>query len=206
MNFVPMNMSRRPRVLVGASGSVATVKVPEIVLELSKYADVQIVLTKSANFFLEKAEKYNPEVYAAFQTLGVKIYLDDNEWDTWNAIGDDILHIQLREWAEVFVVAPLSANTMAKLTNGICDNLLTCVARAWASSKPLLIAPAMNTQMWNHPCTKKQLQILENDYGYEIIPPMSKMLACGETGNGALAAVKTICTLVQNHITETQSY
>ncbi|OQR90760.1 phosphopantothenoylcysteine decarboxylase [Achlya hypogyna] len=173
---------QRPRVLVAASGSVATVKIPEIVVKLAEHAEVQLVLTKAAAFFLEKAASYNPSMFAAYEALNITIHRDEDEWSSWNAIGDPILHIQLRDWADVFVVAPLSANSMAKLANGLSDNLLTCVARAWSSAKPLLVAPAMNTQMWLHPCTDKHLRVLEGEYVYRIIRPVSKMLACGETG------------------------
>ncbi|KDO31764.1 hypothetical protein SPRG_03684 [Saprolegnia parasitica CBS 223.65] len=195
-----MATPRRPRVLVAASGSVATIKVPELVVKLAEYAEVQVVLTKSANFFLPKAAAYNPTMFAAFEALNVTIHRDEDEWNAWNVIGDPILHIQLRDWADVCVVAPLSANSMAKLANGLCDNLLTCVARAWSQSKPLLVAPAMNTQMWAHPCTGKHVTILQDDFGYRVIPPVSKMLACGETGNGALAAIDDIVAHVRRTI------
>jgi len=64
-----------------------------------------------------------------------------------------VLHIDLAKWADIFVIAPCSANTLAKLAYGICDNLLTSVARAWDADRPLVIAPAMNTHMWTHPHT-----------------------------------------------------
>lgn len=63
-------------------------------------------------------------------------------------MGDPVLHIELRRWADVLVLAPLSANTMAKVAHGLCDNLLTSVVRAWDYAKPMIVAPAMNTYMW----------------------------------------------------------
>lgn len=65
---------------------------------------------------------------------------DDDEWHEWSKVGDPVMHIELRRWADVFVIAPLSANTLAKLANGICDNLITCVARAWDFQRPLVVS------------------------------------------------------------------
>ena len=75
-------------------------------------------------------------------------------------------HIEQRAWADLFLIAPLSANTLAKLSTGQCDNLLTCVARAWDFTKPIVAAPAMNTHMWTHPITRPQLDTLA-EWGYK---------------------------------------
>jgi len=64
---------------------------------------------------------------------------DEDDWRSWKTVGDDVLHIELRRWADIMVIAPLSANTLAKVANGMCDNLLTCVVRAWDWQKPLLV-------------------------------------------------------------------
>ena len=108
---------------------------------------------------------------------------------------------QLRKWADIFVIAPLDANTMAKMASGICDNLLvnhlhfqhvsnndlvpkkiqTCVVRAWDPKCPLVYSPAMNTFMWNHPLTSSHIATLKQ-YGYRLVPPVSKLLACGDEG------------------------
>ena len=133
----------------------------------------------------------------------------------WCKKGDTILHIEVRcqlsnryntaflqltKWADVMVIAPLDANTLAKLANGICDNLLvhyygkvqlcncimmfmqTCIVRAWDLSRPLIICPAMNTRMWEHPFTAKHLSVLCKELGYQEIPPVFKTLACGDSG------------------------
>ena len=65
---------------------------------------------------------------------------DEDEWRQWGQVGDPVVHIELRRWADAFVVAPLSANTLAKVAGGLCDNLLTCVVRAWDFAKPLLVS------------------------------------------------------------------
>lgn len=66
-------------------------------------------------------------------------FQDEEEWRQWKVVGDPVLHIELRRWADVLLLAPLSANTLAKVSNGLCDNLLTCVVRAWDFAKPLLV-------------------------------------------------------------------
>lgn len=122
-------------------------------------------------------------------------------------MGDPVLHIELRNWADIFLIAPLSAHSLAKLAHGFCDDTLSCVARAWdfgyhstRPAKPLVIAPAMNTAMWQHPLTLQQLQTIQSfsitasdgNSTIRIIEPTSKTLACGEVGIGALASVDTI--------------
>jgi phosphopantothenoylcysteine synthetase/decarboxylase len=78
--------------------------------------------------------------------------------NSWNTLGDPVLHIELRKWADAFLIVPLDANTLAKAAVGLCDNLVSSVIRAWDSKdKPLLVAPAMNTVMWEHSLTQEQL-------------------------------------------------
>ncbi|KAK2706571.1 phosphopantothenoylcysteine decarboxylase-like [Artemia franciscana] len=164
-------------VLVGCTGSVASIKVPFIVNELTALGySVRLVATENAKHFfsLEDIDK------------SVVVYSDKDEWDSWKTRGDPVLHIELRKWADLFLIAPLDANTLGKLANGLCDNLLTCVARAWDLSKPLLFAPAMNTMMWEHPVTKEQIDKLVL-FSYKEIKCVSKVLMCGESGNGAMA-------------------
>ncbi|CAG2120445.1 unnamed protein product, partial [Medioppia subpectinata] len=107
------------------------------------------------------------------------------------------LHIELRKWATVGVVAPIDANTLAKVAVGMCDNLLTCVLRAWDTDKPLLFCPAMNVNMWSHPITERNLQTLHS-FGYKQVGPIAKRLACGDTGMGAMAEVTAIVQQVKH--------
>ena len=126
-----------------------------------------------------------------------------------------------RDWADLLVVAPLDANTLAKFALGLCDNFLTCLFRAWDLSKPVILAPAMNTRMWEKPATARHLGQLLLDHGNEaclpegwnletapdhfarhtpnliLIPPQSKRLACGDVGMGAMAEVTTIAEVVR---------
>ncbi|XP_033922231.1 phosphopantothenoylcysteine decarboxylase isoform X2 [Melopsittacus undulatus] len=119
----------------------------------------------------------------------------------WKGRSDPVLHIELRRWADLMLVAPLDANTLAKLANGICDNLLTCVIRAWDLSKPLLFCPAMNTAMWEHPITAQHVEQLKG-FGYTEIPCVVKKLVCGDEGRGAMAEVWTIVESVKRILEE----
>ena len=107
-------------VLVGATGSVASVKIPLIVKSLLAHenVEVQIITTKTAKHFFD-VDKLRGE-------LRVKVWEDEDDWRTWHELSDPILHIELRRWAHLLLIAPTSANTLAKIANGLCDNLLVC--------------------------------------------------------------------------------
>jgi phosphopantothenoylcysteine decarboxylase len=132
---------------------------------------------------------------------------------------DPVLHIELRRWADLFLVAPLDANTLAKLAYGLADNCLTCVWRAWDPARPVALAPAMNTMMWEHPLTGQHLRMLAGTMGLDSLPanltlgqtieqinqrssrlriiaPQAKRLACGDIGMGALAEPDDIVAAV----------
>ncbi len=111
-------------------------------------------------------------------------------------MGDPVLHIELRNWADVLVIAPLDANTLAKLAAGLCDNLLTCVVRAWDISRPIVVCPAMNTHMYTHPHTAAHLAVIRQ-LGMHVVSPVVKALACGDVGMGAMAPIETIVEAVQ---------
>ncbi|KAL5112184.1 putative phosphopantothenoylcysteine decarboxylase [Taenia crassiceps] len=143
-------------------------------------------------------------------------FLDKDEYACWKKRGDPVLHIQvsddhdlrnqLRDWADIFLIAPLSANTLAKIAAGLCDNLLTCIARAWyfAETTPNhprkigVFAPAMNTSMWENPLTSNQVNILCNTLNWTMIDPIHKTLMCGDFGRGAMEEPHRIVEFIQN--------
>ncbi|XP_014263380.1 phosphopantothenoylcysteine decarboxylase isoform X1 [Maylandia zebra] len=176
-------------VLVGVTGSVAALKLPLLVSQLLELSgvDVRVVTTEHAKHFYNSAE------------VSVKIYSDEDEWELWKQRSDPVLHIELRRWADLLVIAPLDANSLGKIASGICDNLLTCVVRAWDTSRPLLFCPAMNTAMWLHPITAQQVSRLK-EFGYVEIPCVAKKLVCGDEGKGAMAEVSTIVSLVKEYL------
>lgn len=144
-----MASTSRKKVLVGCTGSVATIKLPQLVEMLRRNnLEVRVVVTERAKHFLKDAQ-LPPEIQVLSDTV---------EWAAWQDRGDPVLHIDLVKWADIFVIAPLDANTLGKIASGICDNIVTCVARAWDNAKPLLFCPAMNTKMWEHPITMPQVR------------------------------------------------
>ena len=174
--------------LIGFSGSVASIKAVELVASLRARYNIRVVCTEHSKYFID-VDQLN-------QLLAVPVYTDQHEWNTTQhntyQRGDAVLHIELRKWSNLMCISPLSANTLAKLSSGICDNLLTCICRAWdINNNPLIVAPAMNTMMYTHVITAKQLSTLKS-YHYIVIDPISKLLACGDTGTGAMATVSTI--------------
>jgi len=185
---------RRLRVLLGATGSVAAIKVPQLAAALLEHgADVRVVATASALRFINNATTTLPPAVG-------RVLTDADEWEPqWRKVGDPVLHIDLREWADVLLIAPLSADTLAKIATGLCDNLLTSIARAWDfGHKQLVLAPAMNTLMWTHPLTAKQLAEIRSwgPHSVAIVPPVAKKLACGDVGEGALAPINAIVSAV----------
>ncbi|KAJ8248727.1 hypothetical protein GJAV_G00227090 [Gymnothorax javanicus] len=176
-------------VLIGVTGSVAALKLPLLVSQLLEVpgVDVQVVATDHATHFFSAEE------------IPVRVYSDRDEWQLWKRRSDPVLHIELRRWADLFLIAPLDANTLGKIAGGICDNLLTCVVRAWDLSRPLLFCPAMNTAMWQHPITAKQVSALK-DFGYVEVPCIAKKLVCGDEGKGAMAEVSTIIDAVREYL------
>ncbi|SCO89186.1 related to SIS2 protein (cycle-specific gene control) [Fusarium oxysporum] len=202
-------------ILLAASGSVATIKLVQIIngLKSQHNISIRLILTRSASEFLSGQSLEQPTVDQISRLPHVDaVYTDAHEWaQPWKR-NAPILHIELRRWADVLVISPLSANTMAKIVNGMCDNLLTSVVRAWdvagtvdGVKKKILVAPAMNTCMWNHPITARQLRVLEDEWGgengwFEVLRPISKNLACGDIGNGAMVTWETIVEAIENKI------
>lgn len=172
-------------VLIGCTGSVATIKLPLLVQKLQETIPtvaIKVIVTQHAEHFFSAADLPKE----------VPVLRDQDEWDSWKGRGDPVLHIELGKWADLFVIAPLDANSLAKMAGGLCDNLLLCTARAWdLGGKPFFFAPAMNTRMWEHPVTGQQVQVLRS-WGLREIPCVAKTLMCGDTGQGAMAEVDTI--------------
>lgn len=201
-----------PRVILGVTGSVAAIKTPELYRRLRASGhDVRLVVTEPALHFFAP-EELGP---------GAVLHRDADEWPVggWRR-GDPVLHIELRNWAEILIVAPMDAHTLGKFALGLCDNLLTCLLRAWDFSRPIVLAPAMNTLMWRNPVTVRQFRRLLEDHGdgvdpgpwslddvaevfaahaprIVVIPPQSKRLACGDVGLGAMAELVSIAESVR---------
>lgn len=213
-SFAAKNFEKdgKRHLLLAASGSVATIKIPVILDALSSCNNlsVRLILTHSAKEFLAGQSPEQPP----WETLiGIRnvdsIHSDEDEWDPAWVRNAPILHIELRRWADLLLIAPLSADTMAKIAMGFSDNLLLSVIRAWDTTgeidggapKPIVVAPAMNTAMYHHPITKRHLDILEHEWTWFIVlKPMEKRLACGDTGSGAMKEWSEIVIFVKERL------
>jgi phosphopantothenoylcysteine decarboxylase len=204
-------------VLLAVTGSVAAIKTPELYELLRQNGHmVRVVATQASLYFFDP------------MALGPgAVVRDEDEWPGREegrryARQDEVLHIELRRWADVLAIAPLDANTLAKLAWGLSDNCLTCVYRAWEPRRPVVLAPAMNTLMWEHPATVRHFRQLGADAGGEpparldlmdllgwinthcaclhIVPPVKKVLACNDEGIGAMAKLEEIVAAVEQMI------
>lgn len=174
------------RILVGVTGGIAAYKVCEVVSALSKAgAEVRIIMTDEAQAFVTPL---------TFATLSRHPAYTDR--DFWSATQPRPLHIELGEWAEVLLIAPLTANTLAKFAYGLADNLLTNTVLA--STCPILVAPAMNTDMWEQPTVQRNWQMLRSEARYHIAEPGSGILACDRVGQGRMAEPPQLFTHLQS--------
>ncbi|QGX45201.1 phosphopantothenoylcysteine decarboxylase [Streptococcus equinus] len=162
-------------ILLAVSGSISAYKSADLANELTKSGyDVHILMTKAATDFITPL---------TLQVLSKNaVHLDVMKEDDPKSVN----HIELAKKADLFVLAPASANTLAKLAHGMADNIVTATALALPAETPKLIAPAMNTKMYDNPLTQRNISILK-EVGYQEIEPRSSLLACGDVGRGALA-------------------
>lgn len=170
-------MLENKNILIGITGGIAAYKICSLIRLFKKArANVRVVLTPSALNFVTKL---------TLQTLSDnEVFVENFEIEEYKPG-----HISLCDEADIFVIAPATANTISKIANGVCDNLLTSTACAF--SKPILIAPAMNTNMWENVFVQENLSKLKK-HGYHIIDPETGFLACGTNGTGRMAEVEDI--------------
>ena len=212
-------------VLLGVTGSVAAIRTPALYEALQHAGHrTRIVATQAALYFFDPAA-LDPADPARPARNPAIVVLDEDEWPGRFAgrryqRDDPVLHIELRRWAHVLLIAPLDANTLAKLANGLADNCLTSVWRAWEPSRLAILAPAMNTLMWEHPLTARHLRQLAADAGagpvpdqpdlaalvswinahcsrLRIVSPQDKRLACGDVGVGAMAELTDLVAAIR---------
>jgi len=174
------------KVLIAVGGGIAAYKVCELVSTLFKSGvELRIILTKSAQKFITPLTLSTLSRYQA--------YTDEN---FWQPIYSRPLHIELGEWADLIVIAPLTANTLAKLAYGMADNLLTNTVLA--STCPVLLAPAMNTDMWEQVAVQRNWQQLLTDSRFYGMETGSGLLACDRIGAGRMAEAAEIFIYIQS--------
>ncbi|MDR3314010.1 MAG: phosphopantothenoylcysteine decarboxylase [Oscillospiraceae bacterium] len=171
-----------PNILLGVTGSIAAYKAAELASGLVKAGhSVHVVMTQSACAFVTPL---------TFQTL-TRNKVHTHMFERLNEV--QVEHVSLAQTADLAIVAPATANSIAKLAQGIADDMLSTVLLAYPPQKPLLLAPAMNTAMLEHPATQANLRLLQQR-GVCILAPRSSRLACGDVGRGAMAEVEQILT------------
>src|SRR6187402_1546958 len=177
------------KILVGITGSIAAYKVILLVRLLVKNgAEVKIVMTPAAGAFV------SPLVLATLAKTEVLAELSDHS--TWAN------HVMLGRWADVMLVAPLSCNTLAKMANGQCDNLLLAVYLS--ATCPVVVAPAMDEDMWHHQSTKENIGRLI-EFGNKIIPVDKGELASGLFGDGRMPEPETIVKFIESSLSVSKS-
>src|SRR5882757_10166091 len=177
-------MSERRNIVLGVTGSIAAYKAAELTSQLSKQEySVRVVMTADALRFITPL---------AFKTLSRNPVITDlyDEEEGWKPT-----HIKLADEASLLLIAPATANTIAKLAHGIADDALTCIALALNPKAKFLIAPAMNGKMWAHPATQQNVATLKSR-GVEFIGPEEGMLSCGYEGIGRLWPVDKVAERV----------
>ena len=164
-----LNWNSNRRILLGITGGIAAYKIPGLVRLIKKAkSETEIILTESAKNFVAPM---------TLETLsGRKVWTDEN-------FDFHIPHIKLNDWADIFVIAPCTANSLAKIAHGIADNLLT--SAAIAAHCPVLIFPAMNENMFENKATQENIKIL-SERGIKVIAPSEGELACGVSGKGRM--------------------
>ncbi|UMQ40896.1 bifunctional phosphopantothenoylcysteine decarboxylase/phosphopantothenate--cysteine ligase CoaBC [Chryseobacterium sp. Y16C] len=178
------------KILISVSGGIAAYKIHFLIRDfVKKGAEVQVIMTPDAENFVTKL---------SLSTLSKKpVYTDfygDN--GTWNS------HVELALWADVIIVAPCTSNTLSKMVHGTCDNLL--IATYMSAKCPVFIAPAMDLDMYQHPSTRKNLELAES-YGHYIIPAESGELASGLIGQGRMAEPETIVKNIEEFFNAPQN-
>ncbi len=160
------------KLLIGVTGGIAAYKACDLVSLARKAGhEVRVMMTENARRFVGPT---------SFEALSGHAVMDDT-------FADALAHIEWAKWADVVCLAPLSANTLGKLACGLADDALTTVAMAVPGGVPVVLGPAMNTEMWAHPVVQRNLGWLEEMGRYTVVAPVEKRLACGDHGPGGLA-------------------
>lgn len=173
------------KILLGVTGGIAAYKACDLVRRLrEREHEVQVVMTASAQRFVS-AMTFS---VLSGRKVGTSLFDDDDP---------EIDHIRLARWPDLIVVAPATAQSLARFALGMADDLLSTVVLASEPRVPLVVAPAMNTVMWENPAVRRNVGLLGETGRLSVVGPSEKELACGETGSGGLAEVADIVETVE---------
>lgn len=180
---------KEKKILFGITGSIAAYKTPYLVRELVKAgSEVKVIMTPSAKHFVSPLTLSNLSRNPAAIEMFEEGQQTDGAW-----------HIQLAHWCDLMIIAPCSATTLSRIASGNCDTALSTLAIALPREIPLLIAPAMDSTMWLHPATQRNVNTVEMD-GAVIIPPVEGELSSGLTGPGRLPETDALFEFIRNEI------
>jgi len=176
----------KKNVLLGVTAGVAVYKSCELVRRMRRDGyDVKVMMTPNA------AELISPYLFETLSCNPVYVEMFKRQADY------SVEHISLAEWAQACVIAPCTLATLSKVAHGICDNLLTTVVMALTKNTPIILAPAMNDNMWNNPVTSENVEKLKRLLNVTIVGPGTGELACGTTGAGRMAEIDEIVAAVR---------
>lgn len=177
-----MDSGTAMKILLGVTGGIAAYKAADLCSGLVKKGhSVRVVMTENATRFVGEAT-FGGLTGSPVMTC---------------TYADPMAHIEWAKWPDAAAIVPLTANTMAKLAMGIADDALTTVFMAIPARTPILLAPAMNTEMWGHPVTQRNRRWLDELGRYRFADPISKRLACGDTGVGGLQEVPDLLSAIE---------
>jgi phosphopantothenoylcysteine decarboxylase len=182
------------KLLLGVTGSVAAKLTPKLVAAIFKRHPgtiiINIIVTERGQYFFRREDI----------DLRVKIMGDKDEWPEGGyEKGAPVPHIDLGEWADKLLIAPLTADTLSDMAHGKADKFLTSIVLAWPRDKQIILAPAMNTRMWENPITRANLDYIRDIYHLHVVEPIEGNLACGVTGMGAMAKIDDIVAALSSY-------
>lgn len=179
------------KVVLGVTGGIAAFRACDVVSQIRKGGhEVRVVMTEGAQQFVTAL------TFAALSGNPVATAV-------WESTDARIEHISLAQWPDVLAIAPATANVIGKIANGIADDMLTTVVMASLAETPVVIAPAMNTKMWQNPIVQRNVTYLSSLGKYRFVDPRVSLLACGDYGEGALALPEAIVAAINAAVRST---
>lgn len=174
------------KLILGVTGSVAAKLTPKLVaaiLEAKEDVELKVVATERSLYFFDRKDV----------DTAAPVMTDKDEWPGNGYNREQLIpHIDLGDWADMLLIAPLSADTLSDMAHGKANKFLTSTVLAWPREKPIVLAPAMNTRMWENPLTQRNLATVQEVYNTKVVLPIEGMLACKTMGIGAMARIETI--------------
>ncbi|RPB18915.1 flavo protein [Terfezia boudieri ATCC MYA-4762] len=192
----------KKNLLLACTGSTATLKLPEMLATLTSYSaclSIHLILSPSSLRFLPNTLT-EPSPATAIPTrypIVSRAWTNDDEWVEWTKPGDPVLHIELRKWADMLLIAPLSADSLSKMVGGRVNGLLGGVVRTWDVEKSMVVAPAMDAFMWKHPMTGVHVNALKGSFDWvKVLEPVEQSFLPVDGGMDVMAGWRDVVEYV----------